>query len=87
MKLVATYDMTMNLGSGAEPILRGQEFDAPPTRWMSREENARSLIRQGSAVTPDAWPKHRDRTEAKYQAARKMVEDARRASEKKRKPE
>lgn len=87
MKLVATYDMTMNLGIGAELILRGQEFDAPPTRWMSREENARSLIRQGAAVTPDAWPKYRDRTTPGLMAITPMVEEARRSAEKKAKPQ
>lgn len=84
MKIVATYDMSLNLGSGAEPVLRGQEFDPPGTGTMSRDERARSLIGQGAAVTPEAWPKLRDRTEAKCQATRKLVEAARAASVKKR---
>lgn len=84
MKIVATYDMTLNLGSGPEPVLRGQEFQPPGTGIMNRAEQAQSLIRQGCAVTPENWPKYRDRTEAKCQATRKLVEAARAAADKKR---
>lgn len=81
MKIVATYDMILNLGSGPEPVLRGQEIEPPGTGVMNRNERARSLIGQGAAVLPEAWPKHRDRTEAKYQATQKMVEQAQRDTE------
>ena len=83
MKIVATYDMTLNLGSGPEPVLRGQEIDPPGTGIMNRDERARQLIKQGCAVTPDNWPKYRDRTEARYRACMAMVAEAREASAKK----
>lgn len=84
MKIVATYDMTLNLGSGPEPVLRGQEIDPPGTGIMNRDERARSLIGQGAAVLPADWPKYRDRTEAKHRACMAMVAEAREASDKKR---
>lgn len=84
MKIVATYDMTLNLGSGPEPVLRGQEFSPPVTGVMNKAEQARSLIGQGAAVLPEAWPKHQSRTEAKAQAAAKLVQDARKVAEKRR---
>lgn len=83
MKIVATYDMTLNLGSGPEPVLRGQEIDPPGTGIASRDERARQLIKQGCAVLPADWPKYRDRTEAKYRACAAMVAEAREASAKK----
>lgn len=84
MKIVATYDMTINLGSGPEPVLRGQEFSQPGTGVMNKAEQARSLIIQGAAVLPEAWPKHQSRTEAKAQAAAKLVQAAREAGAKRR---
>lgn len=87
--VVATYDMILNLGSGPEAVKRGQEIEPQGTRIMNRDERAHALIKQGAAVKPADWPKHRDRTEAKYQATQKMVEqaqhDTRRAIEAKRK--
>lgn len=83
MKIVATYDMTLNLGSGPEPVLRGQEIDPPGTGIASRDERARQLIRAGAAVLPADWPKYRDSTEAKCLACATMVAEAREASAKK----
>lgn len=81
MIVVATYDMILNLGSGPEPVLRGQEIEPPGTGIMNRDERARSMIKQGSAVLPADWPKYRGRTEAKYLACKKMVDDMRAATE------
>lgn len=81
MKLIATYDMTLNLGSGPEAVLRGQEIELPGTGQASRDEAARFMIRRGEAVLPADWPKYRDRTEAKRQAALKMVAEAQRETD------
>jgi hypothetical protein len=81
MKIVATYDMTLNLGSGPEHVLRGQEFSAHGTGKMNSREHAASLIGQGAAVLPEAWEKHRGKTEAKRLAAAALVEKAREDSE------
>ncbi len=69
MKVIATYDMILNLGSGPEPVLRGQEIEPPGTGIMNRAEHARSLIGQGAAVLPADWPK--------YRAGQMIVEQAR----------
>lgn len=82
MKIVATYDMTIDLGSGPEPVLRGQEIDPPGTGIASRDERARQLIRAGAAVLPADWPKYRDSTEAKCRACATMVAEAREANTK-----
>lgn len=82
MNIVATYDHFLDLGSGSELVLRGQTVNPPGTGRMSRDERARSLIRQGAAVLPEAWPKIQSRTEANVQAATKMVDQARAASDK-----
>jgi hypothetical protein len=76
MKIVATYDMTLNLGSGPEAVLRGQEIDPPGTGTMDRTERATSLIRQGAAVLTADWPEYRDATEKKRDAALSMVAEA-----------
>jgi hypothetical protein len=58
MRLIATYDYTLN---GAE-IARGAEFHAD-------EEHARSLIRQGAAMTPEKWAKRKPEADANWLAA------------------
>ena len=84
MKIVATYDMIINLGSGPEPVLRGQEIEPPGTGIANREERARQLVRAGAAVLPSDWPKYRDRTESRHQACMAMVTHAREASDRRR---
>lgn len=78
MKIIATYDMTLNLGSGPEPVLRGQEIEPRGTGVMSRAEHAASLIRRGAAVLPDNWPKYKALTDAKRTAALALVDRANR---------
>lgn len=57
MKIIATYDFLFGHGNNCEVIRRGDEFTAPATGQMSREESARSLIKQGAAMTPGDWAK------------------------------
>lgn len=78
MKIVATYDYTLNLGSGPEPVLRGQEIDPPGTGLQSRDERARSLIRQGAALTPEEFAKCKLRADSFHDAARRVVDQANR---------
>lgn len=38
MRIIATYDMILDLGSGPERVLRGQEIEPPGTGVMSRAD-------------------------------------------------
>ncbi len=73
MKLVATADYLMDLGSGTEVVKRGQEFTPQPSFQASAAEQRGYLLRQKVGVEPKDWPAYRDRTEAKWQAAQKLV--------------
>jgi hypothetical protein len=81
MKIIATYDMRLDLGSGVENVLRGQEIEPPGTGIMNRDERARSLIKQGAAVLPADWPKHQERTESKHLACQAIVAAARKETD------
>lgn len=73
MKLISTQDYIMDLGSGPEKVLRGQEFTPIGTGQQSSAERAHVLLKQKVGVKPEDWPAYRDRTEAKWQAAQKLV--------------
>lgn len=81
MMVVATYDMILNLGSGPEKVIRGQEFEPPGTGFANRKEHAESLIRQGAAVRPDDWPKRKVRSDAGYAWAADEVVRSRKEAE------
>lgn len=78
MKIIATYDYTLDLGSGPEPVLRGQEIDPPGTALQSRDERARTLIRQGAALKPEDYAKTRLLADVAHEGARKLVDQANR---------
>lgn len=63
MRLVATYDMHYGRkgpnDAKAPLVQRGEEFDVVSTVQASAEEAGRFLIRNGVAITPDAWAKRK----------------------------
>lgn len=80
MKLIATYDFLWGPDADREIIRRGDEFEPPGTCIMNRDEHARILIRQGAAVTPDAWAKRKPTpaaSDAIWQAAQVLVDEFR----------
>lgn len=77
MKIVATSDYIMDLGSGPEVVKRGQEFAPIGNGIQSADDRARVLLAQRVAVLPKDWPVYRDRTEKQFQAVAALVAAAR----------